>query len=554
MASRVLRELLVRLGVDTQAPMTKRQLKDFEDAIVRVKKTMRDGVEVAAQWSRGIVLATAAVAAGVTKLTVDMGGQAAEIERQARLLNMSTEEYQQWAYVAERSNASIMDLADTMLQINDITQRAIGGSKEAADTFALLGVNVQRLKGKNPGQVFEVLADAVAAATDKGKALSAVSQILGEEAARQFGPAMVRGAAATRQLREEATRLGVVMSGDQLAALAAVSTQWKRITGVTKGLRNTLAAALAPVVGRLLKSLADWIEANRQLLGQRLQTWIERAVHLLENLHRAVTVIGGWDVALLQAATGLGMLTLLANLDKVKSLLFGLRVVWAGLGLAATAAAGATGIAVAPLVLIVLGLVTAIGLLALGLEDLWVWWQGGDSLLKRNLDLIEQLIPAFGGFRDLVWALVEGTIASVRNLGLFADAIKNGLAPALQLIDPILQPIIDGLKELVEWWSYANALVGSGLSDAASWVRSGSEIGTGNAEHLAAKLQTSLAGAVQGQVDRALSTINNIDNSSRNAEIHQTNHFGGGAAAREVADALNSAARRALPIVQGGRR
>jgi hypothetical protein len=553
MASRVLRELLVRLGVDTQAPMTKRQLKDFEDGLTRVKKTMADGVEVAARWSRGIVLAVGAAAAGVTKLTVDMGKQATEIERQARLLNLTTEEYQKWRYVVEGLGGTTADMADSFLQINTAAQDAITGGKAMTEEFARIGIRVDQLKNKNPSQLFDLLAQHVAAATDKGAAMAAVSRLLGEEASRKLGPALVQGADAVKRLKDEAVKLGVVMSDDQLRALKAVGEQWRRLTGLTKGLRNVLAAALAPVVGRLLKSLADWIEANRQLIASGIEKWVERARILLENLNRAVTVIGGWDVVLLQVATGIGMLTLLANLDKVKSLLLGLRIVWAGLGMAAGAAAAATGIAVLPLTLIVLGLVTAVGLLALGLEDLWVWWQGGDSLLKRNLDAVENLIPAFGGLRDLVWALAEAFGSSFTKLGMFKDAVLAGLAPALQLVEPLLDSLLAKFRELSEWWAYGNAIVGSGLSGAADWVRQVTAITDEGAEFGATFAQGQLAGMVQGQVDRVANTTSNIDNSQRTATFNLQNTFGG-AGARDVTEALEGTFRRALPALQGGRR
>lgn len=550
----VLREILVRLGVDTQAPMTKKQLEEFEQGLERVQKTMRSGVTMAVQYGTALAALAAGAAAALGGLTVEMGGQAAEIEKQARLLNMSTDEYQQWAYVAERSNASIMDLADTMLQINDITSRALGGSKEAADTFALIGVNVKSLQGLNPGQVFEVLADAVSGATDKGKALSAVSQILGEEAARQFGPSMVQGAQATRALREEAVKLGVVMSGRQLSTLTRISVQWQRLRTLLKGLKKDLTSALAPAVERILKGLSDWLEANRKLLAQRIEAWVTRAIRLFESLDRAVQAVGGWDVVLLNVATGAGMLLLLANLDKVKDLLFGLRLAWAAAGVAASAAAAATGIAVLPLTLIILGVVTAVGLLALGLEDLWVWLQGGNSLLDRNLDLVESMIPAFGGLRELVWALAQAFASAFTKVGLFKDAILDGLAPALRLLDVLVQPLLEAFRELGEWWAYGNAVAGSWLSGAASQVRGVTLASDASASGLASLVRGQLAGAVQNQVDRAISTINNVDNSSTSGTINQTNNFGGGAAVRDVSAALESAARRALPIVQGGRR
>lgn len=553
-ASAVLREILVRLGVDTQAPMTKKQLQEFEENLERVQKTMRDGVATAVQYGRAVAAMAVGAAAALGGLTVAQANQSAEVEKQARLLNLSKEAYQEWMHLAERSGSNAGDLADVFLQINSAAQDAIGGSEEMRKVFGAVGVQAEALRGLDPGQIFELLAGQVEQATDKSKALAVVSRILGEEGSRQFGPAMLQGAAAVRALRKEAHDLGLVLSDEQLVVMERVSAEWKRTVLLVQGLRKQLAVALAPAVERVLKGWREWIESNRKLIAQRLETWVGRAVSLFENLDRAVQVVGGWDVVLLNVATGAGMLLLLANLDKVKDAIFAIRVAWAAMMTVGTAAAAATGIALLPLTLIVLGVVTAVGLLALGLEDLWVWFQGGNSLLDKNLDLVESMIPAFGGLRDLVWAIAQAFGSAFTKVGLFKDAILGGLAPALRLLDVLVQPLLEAFRELSEWWARGNEVVGGWLSDAAAQVRGGTMDSHARAAGLASMVQGQLAGTVQGQVDRMVSSTSTVDNSSRNATVNQTNNFGSGAVARDVTGVLESAARRALPILQGGRR
>lgn len=550
--SRVIRELLVRLGVRV-TPTTKADVDAMNKALERVKSTMNDTVRGALAVGRGLAIMAVGAAAAVGKLTTDMGGQAVEIERQARLLGLSRQEYQQWLYVAEGAGASAGDLADVFLQLNSAAQDTIGGGKEMGEAFRVLGIRANQLKGLDPGQIFDLMAAGVERATNKTAALAVVSRILGEEGSRQFGPTMLAGADAAKAMRDEAAKLGVVMSDDLLASLARVGTQTRKLKGLLKGLRNVLAAALAPIVERVVKRMADWVDANRAAIASGIERWVERLRIAFENLNRAVTAIGGWDVVLLGVAQGAGLLTLLANLGRIQALLSSLKILWAVMLTGATAFASAVGIGLLPLTLIVLGLVTAIGLLALGIEDLWIWWQGGNSLLGQNLDLIESFIPAFGGLRDLVWALVEGFGAFWRNIDRITSALANGLAPALKLIHILIEPLLPLLEKLEKLWLSLNADVGSRLTALAVRVRGITDANELTVGGGAALVQGQLAGAVQGQVDRIDQRVQSFDNSVRNANINQVNNLGAGGA-RDAVDTLNSALRRAVPALQGGRR
>ena len=555
MASKnVVRELLVLLGVKV-SPGARRELESFENALNHAKLSAGQLADNALRAGRNLALMALGGAAALGKLTVDAGLAAVEIERQARLLLLSRQEYQEWLHVSQRAGATSRDLADTFLQINDASQRAIGGSKEMTEAFRSLGISTKQLKGQNPGQLMELLAEQIEKTTDKSKALGVVSRLLGEESGRKFGPLLLSGADAIRAMRREAEALGIVMSDKQLSSLKAVSEQWRILTTRARGLRNVLAAALAPAIERLLKRLDQWLAANRELAASRIDLWVERVTILVTNLDRAVGLIGGWDTVLLGVATGAGMLLLIANLDKAVALVSALRAGWALLGLAA----GALGISLSPVLLVlvtiaaaVLAFLTAVMLLGLAIEDLWVFLQGGNSVLGDNLDLLESIIPGFGAFRDLVWALVTAFVQAVTNVGRFVDAIRQGLKPALELVEDLLVRLLGRFADLRFAWQALDELASRplrALTDSVQGVSAGSTALSGAAAN---QLQGALANQVSGQLPGMRASSQSIDQSV-GGTVNQFNTIMG-ADGDAIGDALGRAVNVARVATQGGRR
>jgi hypothetical protein len=550
----VLRELIVLLGVQI-SPSTSRQLQTFENLLGAAKVTMGDLASGTLRLTRNLALMAAAGGAALGKMTMDAAAHAVEIERQARLMLLTRQEYQQWLHVAQTLGATERDLADTMLQVNDASQRAIGGSKEMTEAFAGLGIKVAQLQGLNPGQTLDLMATQIEKMADRGKALGIVSRLLGEESGRKFGPLLLGGAGAIRAMRQEAERLGLVMSDDQLRAMKLVSVETRRLTGLVKGLRNVVMGALSPAIGAQIRQWREWLEANRALIAAGIERWVERVLILLENLQRAVTFIGGWDVVLLNVATGLGMLLLLANLDKVLLLI---RAVQYGFGLLGVVAA-ALGIGLLPLTVILIGIAAALALVAtaaaafyLAFEDLWVWWQGGNSILGDNLDLLESLIPGFGAFRDLVWAVVESFMAAVDNAGLFVAAIRQGLQPALEFLDSILDRLLGRFRDLKVLWATVDEWVSAPLQAMTDSIRRDTLWSRSAANSAAGQLQGQLSREVQGQLGGALPGVQQVDNRVGGA-ISQVNNFFTPTGS-EVGDALNAAIRQGAVATQGGRR
>lgn len=527
-------------------PRTKQEIREYGKALERIKGELEAVGETAKQTALSLAAVAFAGATAAVELARSVGQQATEVERQALLLNLTRREYQEWQHVAQQFGADGRSLVDSFLQINDGAQRALDGSKEMTETFASIGISTRQLKGLNPGQLFELIADRVAVATDRQAAMAAVSQLLGEEAARKLGPALMRGSAAIRAMREEAHELGVVMDDEALATAKEAQTQWRRLTAVARGLRNELGVRLAPAITEVLQGVSAWVRGHRELLGQRVREWVFYLVVAVRKLNEAVELIGGWDVIFFNVATGTGILLLIANLGKVQAALSAIRVVAAGLRVVFGVIGLEVTVAMSPLLLLFAGLAFFIGLAVLAVDDFLTFWRGGQSVLGANLDLLERYVPGFRALRDLFGAVAELVFNVVQNFGRLKDAVLNGLAPAFELFEIVLRPIV-GLLQLI--WTTLDQILSAPLDRITGILRTASGVVDATGASAAVAVQGGIAGRIEGQV----SNVNNaVSNATQNWSVQQTNHLYGPASTEttdSIARAIRSASRET-----GGRR
>ena len=499
-----------------------------------------------------------AAATAIGTLTVKTGQNSIEVERQAQALGITRAQYQELAFVADQYGASTKDLTRGLLALDRASVKARAGSKASATAFSELGIHTKDLRGLNPAQLLDRVADGATKAGDRAKVLAALSTLLGARVAQKLAPALLSGAAGMGELSRQAHELGLVLDDDALRTTKEVAVQWRLLKAAGQGLANELAVALAPIVTQVLGGFVGWVRANRELLSQRLEFWVRQLTRALEAANVAAHLLGGWRAVFLDIATGVGMLYLIANLEKVEKLLKAIRIGFTVLDIVATpvletlgAGAAALGLELAPLLAILAAIVIPITLVGLAVDDFLTFWEGGKSVLGDNLDALQRLIPAFGSVRHLFGALIGLGGSAWRSVALLGGAIASGLAPALQLLDFALRPVIELLTRLQALWDALNAAAGAPLEVLAGLVRvSGAHLEVTSGA-VAPALQAGIAGAVQGQVSRVTSS-SSVDNSSR--AVSQTNNFLGGGSATDHLRAMEPALRKAGLAVAGGRR
>lgn len=545
--SNIIRDLFVQLGVKVD-PGSKKEVKAYEKAIEKVKDQLEDLAGWTLKAAVGLTgfLVAAGTAAGL--LAVQTGSQAEAIERQARALNLTRKEYQETLHVFGTFGADAGEIADVFAQITEKAVDAAAGQQEAVQAFGYLGIKISELKGKRPIELFERLADGISKTADRAEALAGASKLLGEDSAKKLLPVLVQGAGAIRALRREANELGIVMDDRALATAKQAAVEFRRLKNVAGGLKNELGVALAPAVAAVLRGVTDWIRANRELLSQRIEDGIRTITRAILALDAAVKLLGGWDVAFVQVATGAGILLLLANLSTVEKVLGAINLAFAALRVAGLTVAGSLGVAFSPLILGLAALAAGLVLVGLAVDDFLTFWRGGTSVLGSNLDLIESMIPAFGAVRDLFSALVDLLLASIGNFDKISKAITEGLAPAFSALQLVLGPVLGTLSGI---WELINKIAAAPIEGLTNFVRT-LTLQTDLAGNLSAeRIQTAAAGAVAGALPIAANAGQSIDQSVRSVNMNAVFH---GPNADTVETALSSAMRRAQVSIAGGTR
>lgn len=188
---------------------------------------MRKAQNLTKKASKNMAASLKGAVAGVlsvgflTQKAREVGEFARQVEALAPSLGMTTDQLQEWEYVFARAGLEIDDVADAMATITDRASDAESGMTSMLDDFKLVGITVDDLKGKNPQQLFELFADAVANTEDKNAALASIVRTLGDDLGRKLAPMLLLGKEGLAAMRKEAQELGIIMDESKISEVAS---------------------------------------------------------------------------------------------------------------------------------------------------------------------------------------------------------------------------------------------------------------------------------------------------------------------------------------------
>ncbi len=170
---------------------------------------------------------------------------------------------------------------------------AATGQGEAGKWLKAFGFDVEKLKGLRGDELFRTYADAISHLSDRGQQLAAVAGLMGDEA-RDLTPLILAGGSAMRDAAAEAAQYGLAVSKFDAAKIEAVNDNFTRIGAVTRGLANTIAIELAPVI---LSVTDDMLEAAKKTGGfkdaihQAAQVGVDALISVLRSSQTVVNFI-----------------------------------------------------------------------------------------------------------------------------------------------------------------------------------------------------------------------------------------------------------------------
>lgn len=395
----MLRELLASFDVDTSNAASK--LKSIDKAIETTKFRFGGLIEA---------FAGASFLHGVTSFVegqIEMGSRLTDLSER---LGVSTDELQRFQFAAGLSGVGSEEAAMSLKFLNKNIGEAIGGNKEAAQTFAKLGVATKDGQG-NVRQLADVIpdvADAFAKLGSDQERTALATTLFGRQGAALL-PVLKGGSGELKKLNAEFTALGGGMSKEFTKAADEAGDEISKLKFGLEGLKSRIAFAILPAVTDMARKFQDWTKVLHVMLRNT-------------NLAKEAWVAFGIAGAAATAKMAVGFAKMLGVIPSGAGF-------WTSL------------LGLAEIALVVLG----VAALFLIFEDLFTFLTGGKSLIG---DLMNEFL-GIGTADELVqsfrssWALLSGLFAT--DIGQLGELTKifDGLGKE------VVPYLVGGLADVV---------------------------------------------------------------------------------------------------------
>lgn len=147
------------------------------------------------------------------KKNVEAGAAIADL---AVKLGISAEATQELSYAAGQAGVQADALVAAFKGMSKVIVDAERGSKAAKEQLAELGLTLADIKGLSPDKAFELISDKISKMQDPLQKTNELVKFFGKSGA-DLAPLAFKGAAGIDALREEARKLGVVLSDETIA-------------------------------------------------------------------------------------------------------------------------------------------------------------------------------------------------------------------------------------------------------------------------------------------------------------------------------------------------
>jgi hypothetical protein len=323
--------------------------------LVQVITANTDGLERGLNVARrGIVAMAAAAGAAAGAATVALTamtqrGLAAvdALAKMSRSMDATSGGLRAVQIAARYAGLSVEETNTSLQSMNRELARAEDVGTPAARALRQIGLRAGDLAGLDADSRVALIADRI---RDMGLSAGQASALLRDLGVRSRNMAllMIQGGDAIRSARQEVREFGLELSQEQIAAVEAANDAVARLSLVFEGLRNRLAASVAPALRAASERMAELarsehvrvaIERLSEAFGRLAQTvlsdeFVSAAAGALEGLASGAAVAAD------------GMVFLANNTELVTGALTALTLAWMGLartplGMALTVAAGA---------------------------------------------------------------------------------------------------------------------------------------------------------------------------------------------------------------------
>lgn len=265
----IIRELMTKLGfsADTE-PLAK-----VEQALAGIKNRLE-------------FLAGAEIAKKLFEVSESFSEWGRNLAISADTIGITTDELQKLQFAAEKNGVSAEEMGHSMAHLARHLYEAQQGSKEATATFAKAGFTTEQIQG------FKTTEDALLALSGKLSAMPnhiqrvAVAQELLGRGGFKLAHMLGQGPGVLKAEGEELRKLGLILSGPQIAALENTASAFQRLHSLLHAFGAQIASMIGPVFASMIDDMIRFYNANRALIDVNIHDWmlgLAKALGFLEG-------------------------------------------------------------------------------------------------------------------------------------------------------------------------------------------------------------------------------------------------------------------------------
>lgn len=302
----VLEELILKMSADSAELRS-----ELDKASSRSKKFEKDVSSGFANVAKAAVAVGAAAAAGLSVLAKNAINSADEIGKMAQKTGFSTEALSQLKHATDLAGISFESFTKGLGRSARIVKDAAGGLDSAKRPFEQLDIAIKNTDGtlRSTEAVLGDVADRFSKMAN-GTAKAALAQEIFGRSGTELIPLLNQGRAGLAEMRAEADKLGLTVSGPAAAAAEQFNDNLTRLGAAFKGVINQ---GIQPILPLLAQMTDETVRIAKE--SGVLQTAIDGVIVVFKSLltggvlikgvfEALGNVIGGVTASLTMAAKG----------------------------------------------------------------------------------------------------------------------------------------------------------------------------------------------------------------------------------------------------------
>lgn len=194
----------------------------------------------------------------ITEITKGFAAKADSFATDAKKYGVSNETVQKWKYAEELIDVSAETIGKSFGRLTKAIKNYEKGNEDASKAFEALGVATKNQDGtfRNTEQIFYDVIDALGKVEDETQADIYANTLFGKSF-QELNPLIDEGSASIIELGDEADKLGLIMSDEQIENLNAADDAFQKLQSSLGMALLPIAEALAPILEKISKWLTE---------------------------------------------------------------------------------------------------------------------------------------------------------------------------------------------------------------------------------------------------------------------------------------------------------